>query len=786
MHHISTLLCLVAKTERKKIMKKLLIILVLILACVETFAFPITGRVISSEDSYAIEGAYVYALRNGAIIAQSVSDREGKFSLSVKESGDYILQAQMMGFKDLQVSLTNIHGKVDLGDLTMIISYQMLGEVTVQAENLVKIDRQIYFPPSVAVENSFNGLELLSKLRLPGLLVNIGDNSITAVDNRSLQIRINGVEVEMSDVTALKPDRIQKVEYIDMPGVRYGDVGRVIDIITKRLESGFSTSGTLRTAVTAPNVSSQVNFKYNHKHSEYGMSYNYNYSYYKERYQNNSLEIKLPDEVLTLNRVGSNAPNKSLGHNLTFTYNWRNDKGTMFNAVLRNQWNLPQLRVKQFVTDQLNDEFYNYYLHTKDHTYTPSLNLYFEHPISQKQTIIANMVGSYINTDYQRENKEWSENGDIQRDLSYTTKGDKQTYQGELLYENNFNQQAQLTVGVNYKWSKAKNVYSESLTNKMITSDLYGYAQLQGSIKKFVYQVGVGFTHQSFKEGDYKYHKSLLRPQMTLSYSPLKNLNIRYNVRMEPGSPSLSQTSEFEQWINYYEMDKGNPDLKPYQVYVNMLTLDWRIKRLSIDLSLYYQFNNNYVFNTIYRRNDGNHYYIEYHQENQKDYQHIQPRLFLTYEAVKNHLNITVFGVINRYLNHGNVYTRCLTSPMWGAQLDGNYMNWSLSASYLSKGKMQRAELTDFSSASSNISLRYRLKQLQFGLDVLNIFQPKGTPHKDETISEYIHKKSEIVTRNMGNMVQFSISWNFDSGRKYRIGSKKTSNGVDSDSGVMK
>ena len=103
-------------------MKKLLIILVLILACVETFAFPITGRVISSEDSYAIEGAYVYALRNGAIIAQSVSDREGKFSLSVKESGDYILRVQMMGFEDLQVSLTNLNGKVDLGDLTMNIS----------------------------------------------------------------------------------------------------------------------------------------------------------------------------------------------------------------------------------------------------------------------------------------------------------------------------------------------------------------------------------------------------------------------------------------------------------------------------------------------------------------------------------------------------------------------------------------------------------------------------------------------------------------------------------------
>ena len=768
-------------------MRRFLLFLAFMGLTMQVKSIDVIGNVVGADDHQPIVGAYLLLQKtDSTLVAQTSSDAKGAFKLSAPNADDYVLVITSVGFAKQKIVLNNLQKKIDLGTIEMLVESVELGEVTVQAENIVKVDRQIYFPPSVAVENSFNGLELLSKLRLPGLLVNIGDNSITAIDNRSLQIRINGAEVEMSDVMALNPDRIQKVEFIDMPGVRYGDVGRVIDIITKRVESGFSTSGMLRTAVTAPNVSSQVNFKFNHKLSEFGLSYNYNYSYYKDRCQNNSLEIKLPDKVLILNRVGFNAPTKSLGHNLTLTYNWRNDQGTMFNAVLRNQWNLPQLRVKQFVTDQLNNESYNYYLHTKDHSYTPSLNLYFEHPINEKQTIIANLVGTYINTDYQRENKEWSENGDIQRDLSYTTKGDKQTYQGELLYENKFNQQAHLTVGVNYKWSKAKNVYSESLTNKMFTSDLYGYAQLQGSIKKFVYQVGVGFTHQTFEEGDYKYHKSLFRPQMTLSYSPLKNLDIRYNVRMEPGLSSLSQTSEYEQWLNYYEMDKGNPDLKPFQVYVNMLTLDWRIKRLSIDLSFYYQFNNNYVFNTIYRRNDGNHYYIEYHKENQKDYQHIQPRLFLTYEAIKNHLNITVFGVINRYLNHGNSYTRCLTNPMWGAQLQGNYKNWSLSASYLSKGKMQSAELTNITASSSNLSLRYRYKLWQFGMDVQNIFQPNGSPYRDETISKYVHKLSEIVTRSTGNLILFSISWNFDSGRKYRLGNKKTSNNADSDSGVMK
>ena len=123
---------------------------------------------------------------------------------------------------------------------------------------------------------------------------------------------------------------------------------------------------------------------------------------------------------------------------------------------------------------------------------------------------------------------------------------------------------------------------------------------------------------------------------------------------------------------------------------------------------------------------------------------------------------------------------------MWGAQLDGNYKNWSLSASYMSKGKRLSAELTNITAATSSISIRYRYRLWQFGMDVQNIFQPNGSPYRDETISKYVHKTSEIVTQSTGNLILFNVSWNFDSGRKYRTGPKKTTNGADSDSGVMK
>ena len=767
-------------------MKEVCFFLLFVSLLLDVRAIDVKGRLIDQSDN-PIVGAYLLLQKKDSIIvAQAVSDADGIFRLSTSRAADYVLLVTSVGYAKQTIILNNLQRTIDLGTIELSMESVQLGEVTVQAENIVKVDRQIYFPSSITIKSSFNSLELLSKLMLPDLLINSSNNTITSLNNQKVQLRINGVEVTVNDVTALSPDRVQKVEYIDMPGVRYGDAGRVINIVTKRIESGFSTSGTLRAAVTAPFTSDQLNFKYNHRQSEFALSYNYNFSNYKDAFKNDLMTISLPEQELTLERNGIKAPRKNLGHNLTLTYNWRNDKGAIFNAVLRNQWSLPKQTVEQSVFDQLNKLDYNYSLFTKDHTYTPSLNLYFEYPIDKKQAIIANAVGTYISTDYLRDSKEWNASGDIQRDFSYTTKGDKQTYQGELIYENNFSQKARTTLGINYKWSHAKNVYSVTLTNKMNTSDLYGYAQLQGSIKKFSYQVGVGLTRQTFEEGNFKYDKFLFRPQLTLAYSLMDNLTVRYNGSMMPGLPELSQTSEFEQWQNDYELVVGNPDLKPYQVYYNQFSLDWRLKRLTLGLSIYYQYNHDYIFNSIYRRSNGNHYYIEYRSENQKDYQHIQPRINLNWQVIKNHLSITAYGILNRYLSHGNNFNRTSSSLIFGGQLIGNYKNWSLTASYRSKGKWQTAETLLRIAPSANIALRYRYNAWQFGVDMQNVFMPNGMPNRSETISEFVYKNSESFIRNEGNMLSFSVSWNFDSGRRYRSGFKKTNNYEDGDSGVMK
>ena len=62
-------------------------------------------------------------------------------------------------------------------------------------------------------------------------------------------MRINGVKAEIQEVKALLPADVLKIEYHDNPGLRYGNVAAVIDIILKEKKNGGSISGELMNTI---------------------------------------------------------------------------------------------------------------------------------------------------------------------------------------------------------------------------------------------------------------------------------------------------------------------------------------------------------------------------------------------------------------------------------------------------------------------------------------------------------------------------------------------------------
>ena len=141
-----------------------------------------------------------------------------------------------------------------------------LEEVTVQAARVVnKNDGLIVYPNDVQKSASRDGYSILKKLSLPNIRVDEISNVISVIDGKgAIQIRINGIEVGTTEMLSLNPNQITHIDFIDNPGVRYGEgIAYVINIFTRRENSGYSLGVNATSAITTVSANGNVYGKWN-------------------------------------------------------------------------------------------------------------------------------------------------------------------------------------------------------------------------------------------------------------------------------------------------------------------------------------------------------------------------------------------------------------------------------------------------------------------------------------------------------------------------------------------
>lgn len=133
-------------------------------------------------------------------------------------------------------------------------------------------DRKLLYPTSRQVRLSENGLGLLREMMIPIIEVNSFRNTIATVDGSEVQLRINDVEATVQDIMALRPDDVKRIEYLDNPGLRYGNAEVVLNYIVKRRQSGGNFSTDIMQGVTAKWANYQMSGKINWRKSEFNLS----------------------------------------------------------------------------------------------------------------------------------------------------------------------------------------------------------------------------------------------------------------------------------------------------------------------------------------------------------------------------------------------------------------------------------------------------------------------------------------------------------------------------------
>lgn len=761
--------------------------------CIRKSERKLIGRLIDNHN-LPVEFANIQLLnpKDSSFLCGGVSNANGDFVIPCQQK-QVLMKVSFVGYK----TICKLVPIARIGNVRMQANSYLLKGVTVEAAKVVeKVDRQIIFPTKEQVKTASNGYDLLDNLSLPTIIVNRAERKVLSLKGGDVQIRINDVKASMQDVLALQPDEVTKVEFINVPGLKYGDnnLDAVINYQVRRRYAGYVGGVSTMQGTKAGFNNSDGYFKYNVKKSEFSINYSFSYRSVEERSYESLGTYHLPTgETLHRNYLGYDSPFLYTTNNVQLGYNLSEpDKYTLNVRLNFYNHNSPVRGMNQLYQESGKA---NQYLQNnrKMLEQIPSLDIYYSLNMPHDQNLALNLVGTYIGTDYQYRMREYTFNKSPDEsvknapltDYSYDATGRKRSLIGEGTYSKNWKQMA-LSVGGQYNISHTDNIYvgSSNADTELKYSNLYLFTQLQGQQKWFSYQVGVGATRSSIHQGENGYSKWLFRPQVTLQAKASDRLSFKWSSKITSDIPSLSDLSELRQYSNSFEARDGNSGLKPFTGYNNTLSASWNIPLMSVYLEGNWTYYDKPIATSILseKREDGSYLFVS-KPENQKshDYKH----LLLTPEVhlIKNHLDLNLMCEYQNVKTKGLDYSHEFNYFSYGAEIRYMTGNWNIGYGAYKVEKSFWGEKTNGGEPTSNLAVTYSYKNWQFGVLGLFVFYPHGCVYKDELFNKYVQQKNKVRLADQGNMLVFTASFNFSHGRRYHTGSRKLNNS-DRDNGI--
>lgn len=654
-----------------------------------------------------------------------------------------------------------------------------LDEVTVRASKVVnKPDGMVIYPTDSQRQASTNGYSFLEKLTLPNLRVDNINHTISAIDNRGgVQLRINGIIVDKPEMTALDPKDILRIDFIDKPGVRYGEsLAYVINIITRRNDSGYSIGTDITSAITTIQGDGMAYGKWNKGKSEWSVSYDINGDKSKGSKILQNANYTLTDgSIYTIERNDVETLRKYISHNAKLTYNWADSTATVFQTSLSGALNKTP---DNYSIKEIIDGNHSYKATSRDGSkdLSPVLDIYFFRQLTPKQSVTANAVGTFIST---KTNSFYDEG----TPYIYNVDGKSASLLSEMIYENRL-KPFTLSAGLNYRYKHTRNDYTgdASARTKMNDNKLYAFGEIKGSIKQFQYSLGTGVSYIHYTQNEHTYNFWTYRPKLTLTYNPSNELQMSYTFQMQERTSRIAMTSDAAIRANSMEWTVGNPDLKPSRDMEHRLLVSYNTNRLQSFIEGYYKQCRRPNM-AHYERTDDNRFI--YTQINQKEIDVLDITAYAGYWLLPEKLQVAANGGMYRCFNFGYDYTHCYTSWFYVGSITA-YLGKFYLRGYIDNGtRFLEGESKSYNGAYSALQASYNLKNWQFSLTWANPLCSKYKSFENELLNRNLYKHSIGYYKDSGNCISLNIVWRLNRGRNHQSAEKRI-NLKDTDNGIMK
>ena len=749
----------------------------------------VNGCVIDRTDNSKLIGVNVTLSNDSGQVAGTTTDNNGKFTLNA-DTGNYILELSYIGYETIRMALT-VNDNMHIGTIQMQEGATELGEVVVESQAVIqKVDRQILLPSKEQMQASSDGVSLLQNLQIPRIVISPIDNSVKTLSDESVQLRINGVEASTSDVKAINPKDIIRVEYHDQPGVRYNGAAAVVDYIVKHRDTGGSLMLAGTNGLTLPGIGNyylagKVHFG---KSSIQAVATYAPYDIYWTRTNNETYHFSTGK--IENNEVGEPTRYKTYPVNVSLNYNWTNGDKNMLNIRLRDNMAYTPYGASDRDSRlfQPTDSF-EIHDHDKSSSQSPSLDIYYQHNLPHKQHLYFDVVGTYINTHSDRRFLQTPLRGSASTDTTDVisrVRGDKWSLIGEAIYEKEW-ENIMLTVGARHNQQWVKNTYSGNTdaTVNMTTAETYAFAEMRHRVDKFSYVVGIGAMHTLINQAGQKQSTWIARPQLTMSYDFGKGWFWKYKGYVSGYQPSLSQLSDITQQIDKYQMRRGNPNLRSVMYVSNEMELSWQSKHVNLNLWANYSYDYKPIMEETFEEIiDGSPYAIRMY-DNQRGYHKLHVSPSVQVKLLDNKLMFNVTPFVKYMVSQGNSYSH--EHVNYGLQAGIFYLlkGWRFYADVVTSGHNLWGETLTLGELKHDIGINYNSKHFGFGIMMVNPFSTRGFTSVTQDLSALAPANNTAVMQDYRQVLMLNFNFNLDFGSRASTRGYQRINNEDTESGIL-
>ena len=684
-----------------------------------------------------------------------------------------------------------------------------LAEVTVEAQSLIqKVDKQVLLPNREQREASHDGISLLQNLQIPRIVVSPTDNTVKTLANQDVQLRINGIEASSSEVMAINPKDVIRIEYHDQPGVRYNGAAAVINYIVRKRDTGGNMMLNASNGVTMPgwgeyHLSGKVNF---------GQSSFSLLTHYSPRdvywTRTNAETYNFSTGTIENREVGEPTRFKMNPMNIGLTYNWTNGDPArgerikdVLNITLRDfMMFTPQSKTNRDSYLYQGTDSFAIHDHESSKSISPSLDIYYEHNLPDDNHLYFDVVGTYINSSNDRrfEQLPLGETVADTTDVTSRVRGNKYSLIGEAIYEKEWSiaprEQSSsgtpnnigLTVGVRHNQQWVENTYlgSADATVNMTTAETYAFAEVQQRVKQFSYAVGIGAMHTYIEQGGQRQSNWIARPQLTLSYDFGKGVFWKYKGYVSGYQPSLSAMSDVTQQIDKYQIRQGNPDLRPVMFVANEMQLSWQSKYVNLNVWANYSYDHKPIMDETYEQViDGRPMAVRTYA-NHRGFHRLQVVPSVQVRLLQNQLIFTVAPFANYYVSLGNSYTHKHFNPGVRASFMGMYNGWQFFGEVTTRYNNLWGETLEYGEFYHHIGVGYNADKWGVRAMLMNPFSVKGYSIDTKDLSALAPNTQHAEMRDFRQMLILNFHCNLDFGTQRRDSGKRINN-EDKESGIL-